>query len=222
MSNHGYDKVPTSKHSSLHREQPGLLSLLFFGWMSEVFKTGNTRPLQQCDFLPLDEENKARALSEKLQTIWDNERKASFDCGKTPKLWKSVVKMVPAKEIPIVMLFGLVNAICYILSPLLLGLIISGLISQNSDKSLMYVYALLVGVVTLGKTYSLHLKSFLIEMIGAKLTCALKGVIFSKVRCQFIFIFWRVHTFLCNTCLLEGNQGPGDRKEDFPARFILH
>lgn len=182
MSNNGYDKVPTSTDSLHHREEPSLLSLMSLGWMTETFKTGNTRPIEQSDFLPLDEENKARFLTELLQGIWDNERKASFITGKRPKLWKCVLKMVPSREIAILVLFGVVNVISRVLQPLLLGFIISSLVSRSNDQRLMYVCALLMGLVVAGKSYSLHMTGFRSEMLGAKLTCALKGIIFSKVK----------------------------------------
>lgn len=182
MSNKGYDKVPTSEHSPLRQEEPSLWSLLSLGWMNEIFKTGNTRPIQQSDFLPLDKESKARQLTDKLQGIWDNERKTSLNSGKKPKLWKSVLKMVPPRDAAVIMLFGVVNLISRVLQPLLLGFIISSLVSQSKDSSLMYVCALLLGLAAAGKSFSLHTNGFMSEMLAARLISALKGIIFSKVR----------------------------------------
>ena len=183
MSNSGYKKLPTSSQaSSLNREEPGLLSVLLFGWMTEIFKTGNKRPLAKSDFLPLNEENRARVLTEKLQNLWHDQRKACLTTGTTPKLWKSVIKMIPAKEVPVIVLFGALNSICRILHPLLLGFILSRLISQSSSKSLMYVCAVLMGVVAIGKGFASHLRCYMPEVLGARLSCALKGIIYSKVR----------------------------------------
>ena len=183
MSNSGYTKLRTSSQaSSLDREEAGLFSVLLFGWMTEIFKTGNKRPLEKSDFLPRNEENKTSVLTEKLQTFWDDERKACLATGKRPKLWKSVVKMIPARGVLVIVLFGAVELICRILQPLLLGFILSNLISQSSGKSLMYVCGVLIGVVAIGKGFSLHLRCYMPEVLGARLSCALKGIIYSKVR----------------------------------------
>ena len=71
--------------SSSYREEISLCPLLFFHWMTETFKAGNCRPLQICDLLPIEEQNKTRVLTEKLQKNWNDEKKAccgkDLDCG---------------------------------------------------------------------------------------------------------------------------------------------
>ena len=183
MTNMKYEKIPTNQPtSSLHQKTYGFCSGLFFGWMTEIFKTGSTRPLEKADLLPLDEENKTRVLTEKLQKLWNMEQIACLNRRKRPRLWRSVVKMIPAKEVAVVALFGMVETICRTLQPLLIGMILSNLISQNSDRSLLYACAVLMGIVNVGRTFAVHLRIYLTEAWGVQLSSALKGVIYSKVR----------------------------------------
>ena len=54
-----YKKLPREEPtSSLQKEQIGIWSLLFYHWMTDTFKIGNSRPLQQSDLLPIEEQNK--------------------------------------------------------------------------------------------------------------------------------------------------------------------
>ena len=183
MANGKYEKILTNQPtSSLHQKTYGFCSGLFFGWMTDIFKTGSTRPLEKADLLPLEEENKTRALTEKLQNLWNEERIACRNQEKRPRLWRSVVKMIPAKEVALVVLFGIVDTICRTLQPLLIGIILWNLISQTSDKSLLYACVVLMGVVNVGRSLALHSRNYLAEVWGVQLSSALKGIMYSKVR----------------------------------------
>ena len=57
--------------------------------MTDTFEIASSRPLQQSDLLPIEEQNKTRILTEDLQNIWLEERNTCFgrrgkthlDCG---------------------------------------------------------------------------------------------------------------------------------------------
>lgn len=178
----GYVKLPQRETSvPLNRQETSVWYLLFFLWMSELFETGSSRPLEQLDFLPIKEENKTRILTENLEKIWHEEKKACFDRGKTPRLWRCVAKMLPAKEVLLIILFGMVDMIGGILRCLLLGVILSNLSLNDGDKTVMYVCAVLIGVVSMAERTSTHTRSWMSESAGARIACALKGIIYSKV-----------------------------------------
>ena len=65
-----YNKLPREEPtSSLQKEHIGIWSLLFYHWMTDTFKTGNSCPLQQSDLLAIEEQNKTRILAENLQNF---------------------------------------------------------------------------------------------------------------------------------------------------------
>ncbi|XP_015779867.1 PREDICTED: multidrug resistance-associated protein 4-like [Acropora digitifera] len=177
-----YNKLPREEPtSSLQEEQIGIWSLLFYHWMTDTFKTGNSRPLQQSDLLPIEEQNKTRILTENLQNIWLKERNACFGSGKRPRLWRCVARILPLREIMIIVLFGMVESISAILRCLLLGVILSNLTSSKGDKTVMYVSAVLMVVVIIGERIFTTFRNWMAEVMGQRICCALRGMIYSKI-----------------------------------------
>ncbi|XP_068705945.1 ATP-binding cassette sub-family C member 4-like isoform X2 [Montipora foliosa] len=181
-----YEQLPREEPASTHcRDEISLWSLLFFHWMTGTFKTGNSRPLQQWDLLPIQEQNKTRGLTEKLKEIWNGERRKRVSCGKRPRLWRCVVKMLPAKDALTMIIFGMVDMIGSTLRTLLLGVILSNLISNNGndngDKTIMYVCAALIGIISMVERLATHSRSWMAEVLGARICSALKGIIYSKI-----------------------------------------
>ena len=182
----GYDKLLNNQEEP-SREKPGLMSLLSFHWISETFKTGNCRPLEKSDLLPNDEDNKTKALTEKLLNLWNDEKQMRQRCSKKPRLWLCVCKLFHMKDIFTIIFLSIADVICRILRPLLLGIILSNLMSQNQDKPIMYACAVLLGVTSMGRNISTHLRSWMAEGYGAKLCCALKGIMYTKVSISYIY-----------------------------------
>ena len=178
-----YNKLPREEPtSSLQEEHIGIWSQLFYHWMTDTFKTGNSRPLQQSDLLPIEEQNRTRILTENLQNTWSEERNACFGGGKRPRLWRCVAKIVPLREIMIMVLFGMVDSISAILRFLLLGVILSNLTSSKGDKTVMYVSAVLMVVTIIGGRVSMQFRNWMAEVMGQRICCALRGMIYSKVK----------------------------------------
>ena len=96
-----------------------------------------------------------------------------------------MLKMFRAKEIFNVFVLRTIEISCGILRVLLLGVILSTLTSANEDNTMMYVSAVLLGVVSIGQSVVMHLRCWMNETQGAKLCSALKGIIYSKVRIFF-------------------------------------
>ena len=178
-----YDKLVSEEpSSSLQKEEIGVWSLLFYHWMNDTFKTGNSRPLERSDLLPIEEQNKTRILTENLRNIWYEERNACFVSGKRPRLWRCVAKILPLRDIMIMVLFGMVEAISSILRCLLLGVILFNLSSNKGDKTVMYVSAVLITVMTIGARVSMQFRNWMAEVMGQRICCALRGIIYSKVK----------------------------------------
>ena len=86
MPRGGYSKI-----SSDDDEEVSFTSALFFRWMNSVLKTGSQRPLDQDDFLPLQEENSACFVTEKFRESWENKKVHCKKNGKKPKIGRAHV-----------------------------------------------------------------------------------------------------------------------------------
>ncbi|KAL9956498.1 hypothetical protein ACROYT_G037980 [Oculina patagonica] len=177
MARNGYKKIPTSED----REEVGFVSLLFFQWMNSVFKIGSKRPLDQNDFLPLSEENSASVLTEQLQANWNKEKTESRKNGKRPKLWKSVIKMIHVKDVTIIIFTNFLYSLTRVLQPLFLGYLVSTLISAEPGQNYYpYGCALALCVTTLIGYNSVHHHDYRCELLGIRISCALKGLVYMK------------------------------------------
>ena len=94
MANNKYRKIASTEHSG----SVSFFSSLFFQWINILIKTGSERAVDQNDLLPLKEENTTWFLTEELQAKWTEETANSRIQDVKPKLWKSVFKMLTAKD----------------------------------------------------------------------------------------------------------------------------
>ena len=180
MKRGGYKKI-SAKESE---ENFSILSLLLFQWMNGVVKIGSERPLEQGDILPLSKENKTRSVTEKLQANWDDEKASSKRNNKTKaKLWRSVIKIVSVKEALIIILLGVLDSVGRIIQPLLLGFLVSTLMSAEEPQKnvLLYSCALAMAANYFIKSIFLHQYLYRNAVLGLKLCSALKGLVYIKV-----------------------------------------
>lgn len=193
MSNKaGYKKIPTDEDTnpsdSPHpATSANFLSLLTFSWMNSIFKTGRKQALNQSDFLPLQKENRTRELTEDLQGEWNRHVQ---DCNKAkmkqPKLWKCILKTIPLNEILLATFFLLIESICRVSQPLVLGLLLHLLSSSDRDHVLAYTCCWLLALSGLS-TACIHYTGYRLELLGMRLSSSIKGIIYLKV-CRHIAI----------------------------------
>ena len=178
MTRNGYEKV----FSGGKRQSGSFLSLLFFQWMNSVFKIGNKRPLQQSDFLPLPKGNVTCSIMKQLKAHWNKEIAKCKAVGLRPKLWKSVMKMLSFQETMFLIFTRILYLLCRTIQPLFLGYLMSSLMStEPRTNSLLYACALAMGVNALIGCLSMHHFDYKCELIGNRLSSALKGLIYVKV-----------------------------------------
>ena len=178
MARGGYKKVSNGDD----KEKVGVLSQLLFQWMNVVFRTGSEQTLQESDFLPLSKENSAWSLTEKLQTNWNKEIARCTANGKRSKLWKSVIKMLSAKEAMIIIFTSALETLCQFPQPLLLGYLVSTLMSAEPQRNpLLYGCALAMGLNALIGCLANHQLEYRCEMLGIRISSALKGLVYHKV-----------------------------------------
>ena len=178
MARKGYKKISTNED----KETVSFVSLLLFRWMNSIFKIGSERPLHDNDFLPLSKENSASFLTDQLQENWNKEKTKCNRNEKRPKLWKSVIKLISVKD---VMIIGFTNAcysLSYLLQPLLLGYLISILMSSESQKdNFLYGCAFALCINAFIRALSMHHHDYRCELLGIRMSCALKGLVYRKV-----------------------------------------
>ena len=191
MARNGYNKIFPSED----KERVSFLSLLFFQWMNSIFKVGSERPLEENDFLPLSKENSASFLTDQLQASWNKEKTKCNRNRKRPKLWRSVIKLISVKDVMIIGFTKALYSISQLLQPLLLGYFISILTSAEPKKdNLLHVCTLALCINSVIGPLSMYHHDYRCELLGIKISCALKGLIYHKVssnkleRDHFLFV----------------------------------
>ena len=181
MTRHGYDKI--SQDDEKAPQKVGFVSYVLFQWMSSVFKTGKHRALEQSDFLPLSKENRTSFVTENLQENWrEEERKCHETPRGRPKLWKSVTLTISFREVMILICMGIFRSFFRIPSPLLLGYLISSLMStEPQQKMFLYGCALALSISSLMQKVSSQTLMYRCELMGITLSSALNGLVYHKV-----------------------------------------
>ena len=183
MAKNSYKKITSDG------DKVSFISLLFFQWMSNVFKTGSERAIEETDFLPLLKENTSCSVIGQLQTKWNEEVTKFKEIGKRPKLWKSVLKMLSVKDIMAFISIGTFYTLSRILQPLLLGYLIVSLMSAGTQHSyLLYGSAFALGINGFIGALCLHNFGYRCELLGIRISSALKGLVYLKV--SIIFRSW--------------------------------
>lgn len=178
----GYKKISTDDVTEGEEEKVSFLSLLLFQWMNNVFKTGSKRALNQDDFLSLAKENSAGFLTVQLQENWNKEKIKCTKTGKKPKLWKSVLKTLSVKDALIIIFSGFLYSLSRVLQPLFLGYLISALMSAGPKNNyLVYGCAFAMWLCALIGSIAMHHQNYTAQMLGMRISSALKGLVYNKV-----------------------------------------
>ena len=179
MANNKYRNITSTEHSG----SVSFFSSLFFQWINILIKTGNERAVDKNDLLPLKEENTTRFLTEEFQAKWTEETANSRIQDVKPKLWKSVFKMLTAKDSVILITAGIIKTICRILQPLLLGYLIKSLmITRLQHNYFLYGCASALGINELICSLSMHQFDYRCDVFGIRISSALKGLVYMKVN----------------------------------------
>ena len=178
MTKKTYRKIASSAHS----ENISFFSSLFFQWMNILMKTGSERAVDENDLLPLKEETTSWFLTKKLQAKWTEETADSQIYDVKPKLWKSILKMLTAKEKMIIISAMSVETLCHILQPLLLGHLVKSLMTEElHNMYLLYSSAIALGINGVISSVAMHHANYQCEQLGIKISSALKGLVYMKV-----------------------------------------
>ena len=136
-------------------------------------KTGSERAVDENDLLPLKEATTSWFLTKKLQAKWTEEKADSQIYGVKPKLWKSILKMLTAKEKMIIISAMSVETLCHILQPLLLGHLVKSLMTEElHNMYLLYSSAIALGINGVISSVAMHHANYQCEQLGIKISSA--------------------------------------------------
>ncbi|CAH3039483.1 unnamed protein product [Pocillopora meandrina] len=181
MAPNGYKKISSTSESA---EKVGFVSFLWLQWMNDVMKTGSKRTLEEEDFVPLSNENTSQSATELLDKKWKEEIANSIRKKKRPKLWKCVLKMISLREAVFVVCCDVLFAIGSLLSPLLIGYLIFMLMSPETHQNNILhgcVLATAMAATTLVGTLGMQHNSYAGELMGIRLSNAVKGLVYRKI-----------------------------------------
>ena len=186
MSQKGYGAIKPDEDDADHSTHPvksaNYLSLFTFWWMNSTFRTGNKRPLNQSDFLPLNEEDRTRDLTERLKDLWNYEvHHCSTTPGEQPKLWKCLLRMLSYREMIFLLIFWFLESIFLLLVPLGLGLLLSLLTATELNRPLIYGCCLFIGMAGVFSATT-HYSAFKSDVVGMRFAAAIRGIIYKKVK----------------------------------------
>ena len=176
------------------KEKAGILSRLTFCWMGSVLKIGYRRAMECSDLYPLLEEDKARTLTEHLDDLWHKEVREFHISGKQPSLLRAMRKVFSWTEYTLLSIALFLGIACNILKPLLLGLLISMLLSvgkSTSDEELqwLYTYAGTICVAALLQVLALHQYQYKVHILGMRWRAAVVGLLYKKVCHVIVGVF---------------------------------
>ena len=188
MARNGYQKI----NNDTDVQKVSFVSVLLFQWMNSVFKTGNERTIDQSDFLPLSDKNTTCFQTENLKAKWNEEIADCKGKGKKPRLWKSVMKMLPAKDVLFLTLTGTVNSVCRLIEPLLLGYFVASLLSSESQHTYrLYGCVSAMFITSLARNLCAHQFAYRGDVWGIRISSALRGLIYTKVSYQKLIYKWQ-------------------------------
>ncbi|XP_032233126.2 ATP-binding cassette sub-family C member 4 [Nematostella vectensis] len=178
-----YEKL--RNHSNQSRENPkgtaSLLSRLTYWWMNDIFRIGNERPLENHDQYPLLDEDQTEALTVKLEQAWDQTRVSPGN--KRTRLLKALIRMFPGYFYVFTICAGLMGALCNVLQPVFLSMLLSQLLNEYGNKNSDWSYLYALGICLSALVRCLVLQQFADRnlLTAMRWRAATVGLIFKKV-----------------------------------------
>lgn len=166
------------------KAKAGFLSRLTFWWMNGLFLTGSERPLENHDLYPLLEEDRTEKLTEKLQQEFNKLK--DLPGNKRTRLLKALIYMFPGYLYVFTICAGLTGALCNVLQPVFLSLLLSQLVQPSPSVSYKWCYIYAIGICVCSLLRCLVLQQFAERnlLTAMRWRVATIGMIFKKV-CQF-------------------------------------
>ena len=164
------------------KDTANFFSVLVFGWMGSLLTKGKKNTLENEDLFPLLKNSETNQLTESLNSEWRREIEVANQNRTSPRLWMVLLRLIPAKSYIQMICVFILKSTAFVAQPLTLGLFLRMLAdpSRSVQSSVLYTLAL-TGVSTV-KFLAVQNGDFMAEVWSMKLSAAITGLIYNKVR----------------------------------------
>ena len=144
---------------------------------------GNKRVLEHSDFYPLLEEDKSKALTEKLEQAWQEEVRNSHTKERKARLFRALMKALPWTDYALAGISLFIGVACNILQPLFLGLLLSLLLKFETERQhrWLYIYGSGLCFSALVRILVMNQYQSKVNFMGMRWRIATIGLIYKKV-----------------------------------------
>ena len=164
------------------KQQANFFSLLTFFWLNKLLRQGSKRTLNGEDLPPLLKEDQSERLVEMLEKEWKQEVQKCHQRGTRPRLWKAVLRMIPARDyIPFIFL-RLLFSMSFIFTPVILWFFLRALNSTSDvEHTTLFLCVALLGLAAIIKSLSTHYGFHIGDLWNVRIKVATVGLIYKKV-----------------------------------------
>ena len=183
--NSKYDRLESQARPKENpRKSASVFSILFFWWVREILAIGQKRPLENDDLFPLLDEDKTQTSTEKLHTTWNEEAiPASTKTGNGHRLLKALFRAFPLNDYVFILSLGLLPAVCNVLQPVFLSLLLPELMKfLVKDSSLAYIYATGLCMSSFVRAVCSHQFGYYTQLMALRWKSATIGIVYKQVR----------------------------------------
>lgn len=168
------------------RSNANIFEIITYGWMLNLFKTGQKRDLDETDLYTTLDDQISSSLGDKLEKEWRLELTNAYSANRTPSLPRALIKMFGYKYMFIGCLFAINDIVFRVSGPLLVGGLLAYFNPDGSNTTdLKHAYMYASGIV-----FSLLIIMILQHSsIEENLQCAMKmrvaccSIMFRKALC---------------------------------------
>ena len=180
-----YDRLESQPRQKENpRKSASVFSILFFWWVREILAIGQKRPLENDDLFPLLDEDKTQTSTEKLLKTWNEETiLASNKTGNGHRLLKALFRAFPFSDYMFILILGLLPAVCNVLQPVFLSLLLPELMKSHvKDSSLAYIYATGLCMSSFVRVICVHQFDYYTQLMALRWKSATIGIVYQQVR----------------------------------------
>ena len=180
-----YDRLESQPRQKENpRKSASVFSILFFWWVREILVIGQKRPLENDDLFPLLDEDKTQESTEKLHKTWNEETiPASNKTGNGHRLLKALFRAFPFSDYMFILSLGLLPAVCNVLQPVFLSLLLPELMNSHvKDSSLAYIYATGLCMSSFVRAICVHQFGYYAQLMALRWKSATIGIVYKQVR----------------------------------------
>lgn len=168
------------------KKNANIFSLLSFWWVVGILGVGKKRPLENDDLFPLLDEDKTQRAAEKLERTWFEEtaKRVPGKKGKGYRLFRALVRMFTWTDHMFVLSLFLLDAVCNLLQPVFLSLLLQELIRSSWDHLFWpaYLYAAGICLSSCIHATAAHQAGFHSHLMAVRWRSATTAVLYKKVR----------------------------------------